>query len=437
VQLIINILHDITELKRAELHQRVLADAGRLLVAPMDPEAQLAEVARLLVPHLADWCVLHVLAEDGTLRMAAMANADPARAAEAGEKGRRHPPELTAGRALADALASGQSILIPEITDAMFQKNARDAAHLEQLRAGGLKSAMVVPLRAHDRPVGVLTMLWAESGRRYSQADLRTAEELARLAALAAEQARLYWETHRLNTELEARVQQRTQALELSQAQARALSGRLLAAREEERTEMAREIHDELGQQLTGIKMALSRLARALPPSDGADEQRDGLRAASDEVDATIQTVRRLATRLRPSLLDDFGLVAAVEAHLQDFQARTGIAAQLHAQVPALNLQPEISTALFRICQEALTNVARHAGASQVQICFEVKDQELRVRIRDNGRGISEQELTNSHSLGLAGMRERVLLIGGHLAITGAPGEGTTLRLVVPMTKDE
>jgi signal transduction histidine kinase len=371
-----------------------------------------------------------------------VANADSRRAALAGQDSRLHPPELAAGSVLADALAGGQSLLIPDITDEMLQKNARDAVHLEQLRASSLKSAMVVPLKAHGRALGVLTMIWAESGRRYAEADLRTAEELARLAALAADHARLYRQAHDLNAELEERVRQRTQALELSQGQARALSGRLLAAREEERTEMAREIHDELGQQLTGIKMALARLARGLPAEGGSGDseaQREKLRAAADQVDDTIQTVRRLATRLRPSLLDDFGLVAAVESHLHDFQARTGIAGTLNSRVPSLDLEPETATALFRVCQEALTNVARHAGASQVQICFDMRDQELLVQIDDDGRGISEQELTNRHSLGLAGMRERVLLIGGHLAISGAPGEGTTLRVTVPMDgkKDE
>jgi signal transduction histidine kinase/PAS domain-containing protein len=433
VRLVINILHDITDLKRTELHQRLLAEAGRTLVAAMDPDAQLAAVAQLLVPHLADWCALHVMAEDGTLYIAAVANADAARAAQAGDDGRRSPRELASGSSLAEALASGQSLLIPDITDETLLRNARDPGHLEQLRAGGLKSAMVVPLKAHGRSVGVLTMIWAESGRRYGEADLRTAEELARLAALAADHARLYRQAQSLNAELEERVRQRTQALELSQGQARALSARLLAVREEERTEMAREIHDELGQQLTGIKMALARVARALPASEEADEQRGRLQTASDEVDATIQTVRRLATRLRPSLLDDFGLITAVEAHLQDFQERTGITGKLNAKATALDLEPETSTALFRVCQEALTNVARHAGASQVQICFDVRDQELLVQIQDDGRGISEQELTNNHSLGLAGMRERVLLIGGQIAFSSAPGEGTTLRVTVPI----
>jgi len=149
-------------------------------------------------------------------------------------------------------------------------------------------------------------------------------------------------------------------------------------------------------------------------------------------VDATIDVVRRISSELRPSILDDLGLAAAVEWQTQQFQARTGIRCRYECSPGHIDLDPERSTAVFRIFQEALTNVLRHAEATRIDVLLDEDDDEVLLRIQDNGRGILESESTGFRSLGLLGMRERADLIGGSLAITGVQGIGTTVVLRVP-----
>jgi signal transduction histidine kinase len=282
---------------------------------------------------------------------------------------------------------------------------------------------------------------------------LALASVVARRAALAVENARLFAEAQQVNALLEQRIHERTGQLVASnarlqaeaverheaqgqleefQARLRQLSAHVQAAREEERANAAREIHDELGQELTVLKMAVARLSRAVdhqPP----EKLRQDLQALSGELDVSIGTVRRIAANLRPAILDDFGLLAAIEWQLQEFQKRTGVASRFTSNVESLDLPPENATALFRLCQEALTNVARHAHATEVEIAIEKHPDGLVVRIADNGRGIAADELTGRSSLGLLGMRERVNLLRGTLDISGAPGRGTTVRVSLPL----
>jgi signal transduction histidine kinase len=215
--------------------------------------------------------------------------------------------------------------------------------------------------------------------------------------------------------------------LEHSEAELRRLSAYLQKVREDERTRVAREIHDELGQQLTGLKMDVAALKRKLDPT-----VRPALSELNQAVDGTIQTVRRLASELRPSILDDFGLVAALEAHLNEFERRAGVKGQLEAAADDSTLSHEARTALFRIFQEALTNIARHAQASAVSVRLQNRDGRLELEVRDNGRGIHPDEIAGDGSLGLIGMRERVRLLDGELHITGTPGQGTSVLVRVP-----
>jgi PAS domain S-box-containing protein len=213
--------------------------------------------------------------------------------------------------------------------------------------------------------------------------------------------------------------------------QLRALTARLQSVREEERARMAREIHDELGQALTAIKIDLASLVSELPA-----EQTQALRKQSimKLIDETIQTVRRISTELRPGILDDLGLVAAVEWAAEEFQARTGTKCQISLPRADLALDPERATALFRIFQETLTNVARHAHATEVNVRLAYDRCDVSLEVRDNGKGISEEQLTAANSLGLLGMLERALLLGGELTISGVPGKGTTVRVRIPQT---
>jgi signal transduction histidine kinase len=154
-------------------------------------------------------------------------------------------------------------------------------------------------------------------------------------------------------------------------------------------------------------------------------------------IDSTVQTVRRIASDLRPGILDDFGLAAAIEWQLQEFCTRAGLDYDYESNTDELNLDPASSTAVFRLFQETLTNVARHAQATRVTARLEVNDGELVLQVRDNGRGISSGEIGNSKSLGLLGMHERVQQLNGHLNIAGTPGQGTTVLIRVPLNRDQ
>ena len=210
----------------------------------------------------------------------------------------------------------------------------------------------------------------------------------------------------------------------------RTLSQRLDVVREEERTRIARELHDELGVRMTCMKMDLSRLLammrESLFPREKMEEK---IRAMNTEVDSTIAEVQRLAAELRPGVLDDLGLVAAIEWQCQDFERRSGIRCLCEASFDQIEISPSRATAAFRICQEALTNVARHAKATFVRVLMKKKDDHVLIEIQDNGQGMPPEKLNDASSLGLLGMKERSMAIGGLLDIAGWPGKGTTVTL--------
>lgn len=229
-------------------------------------------------------------------------------------------------------------------------------------------------------------------------------------------------------------ITKRKQAeMELAQSHEhlRALGQYLQAAREEERTFIAREIHDELGQELTALKMDLAWLSRQLPPEQVQLVQKTA--AISNMVDGTIQTVRRVASQLRPGLLDDLGLVAALEWQAGEFQTRTGIACSLDLPENVSTLSRDQATAIFRVFQETLTNIARHAQATRVRITLKDFSDSIELTVRDNGIGITQDQLTDPRSLGLTGMRERVQAFGGTLEFKSATGKGTTVRVIMPL----
>ncbi len=221
--------------------------------------------------------------------------------------------------------------------------------------------------------------------------------------------------------------------LERSSDPLRALSAHLQNAREEERTRIAREIHDELGQSLTALKMDLSWLAKRLP----ADQQSllERTRTISDLVDRMIQSIWRITAELRPAILDELGLRAAIEWQAQEFQNRTAIRCRFLPGKEITDLDQDRSIAVFRIFQEALTNVARHAAATRVRIALALRNSALALKIQDNGRGIAQRDVLSSRSLGLMGMRERAHLFGGTLNIWGSPDKGTSVVLNIPIEK--
>jgi PAS domain S-box-containing protein len=232
--------------------------------------------------------------------------------------------------------------------------------------------------------------------------------------------------------------QRAAEHLENSRAQLRALSARLQSVREDERKRVAREIHDELGQVLTGLKMEISSLARRLSSPDGAADWPqivERARGINELIDSAIQTVRKISAELRPGLLDAVGLTAAIEWYAEEFQNRIGVKCHLKLPPKDIALDQERSIAVFRIFQEIMTNVARHAQATRIGITLEEHGHDLILAAQDNGRGIKASELSNPTSLGLLGMRERALLLGGEVNIRGAQGRGTTVTVRIPLDK--
>ena len=216
-----------------------------------------------------------------------------------------------------------------------------------------------------------------------------------------------------------------------STEQLRELSARLQSVREEERTLLARAVHDELGQALTGLKMDVAWLQNHL--DQGQPALLEKTQAMSDLTDVIVRAVRRIATELRPGILD-LSLVATIEWQLQEFQTRSSIRGKLVSAPEETTLDVDGATTAFRIFQEILTNVGRHAQATQVEVILEESAGFLTLQVQDNGRGITEREIHSPKSIGLLGMRERARLCAGEIQFQGTPGEGTTVIVRLPLS---
>ncbi len=218
--------------------------------------------------------------------------------------------------------------------------------------------------------------------------------------------------------------------LKKAQEQLRLLSGSIMAGQEKERKAIARELHDELGQILTALRMDAVWLSDYLKEKN--TQAADRARSMCQLIDKTLDEVRSLATRLRPGMLDDFGLIDALEWFTKDFAKRTGIACTFtHPNMS--DVDSLVATAAYRIAQEALTNVARHSFATRVTITLQVENGLMTLTVKDNGRGFNPKDLAESESLGLAGMRERAGLLGGSLEMYSKPGGGTRIYVRLPL----
>jgi len=230
------------------------------------------------------------------------------------------------------------------------------------------------------------------------------------------------------------------EALENSRRQLRALSARLQSAREGERTSVAREIHDELGQVLTAIKMNLDWIERKINERESDPSLNPMLERIVESVEMTdtaIETVQRIATDLRPGTLDTLGLPESLQQEAERFQKRTGITCELQLPREPFDLPPAAATAVFRIFQEALTNVARHAQAAVVRTSLEAGPEKITLQIEDNGCGIKPEAMVDQRSLGLLGMRERASVLGGEVAVTPVTPQGTRVTLHLPRAAND
>ena len=279
-----------------------------------------------------------------------------------------------------------------------------DDPEVDQLAARqlGVRSALYVPLIARGRAIGVLIAHDREgSSPAFSDDDLRLAESLADRAAVA---------------------------VDLSERVGRDALARVVKAQELERKRLARELHDETGQALTSILLGL----KPLEQSARTDEERAAMASLRELVVSTLRDVRRLAVELRPSALDDFGLATAVERLADTFRDSTGMRVDVETQLGEVRLPPEVETALYRIVQEALANIVKHAEATHVSILLTRKEFSVAAVVEDDGKGFDETD-TGDNVLGIVGMRERVGLVGGRLAIESGSGSGTTVAAEVPI----
>ena len=286
-----------------------------------------------------------------------------------------------------------------ERVDSMFEDLEVDHEFGRRL---GARTGLYVPMVLRDRPIGIITAHDKEGGdARFSDEDVRLAETFAARAAAA---------------------------VDLSERVASDALRRVVSAQELERQRLARELHDETGQALTSILLGLKTV-------EDAGSAEDLARAAGELrelVVTTLQDVRRLAVELRPKALDDFGLVSALERLADSFREQTGIKVDLESRLGEQRLPFDIETALYRITQEALTNVVKHARAKRVSIVLTKRNGAVSAVIEDDGRGIGDDESVND-GLGLLGMRERVALVNGRLSVESSPDTGTTLSIEVPV----
>jgi PAS domain S-box-containing protein len=219
--------------------------------------------------------------------------------------------------------------------------------------------------------------------------------------------------------------------IERSREQLRKLSAHLQSVREKERTRIARELHDELGQLLTALNTGLVLLNNKIP------EEHASLRGQTasmiDLVGMTMQTLKRIYMDLRPGMLDHLGLAVAIGWQAGEFEKRTGIRCKLNVEPEDLELDPELATSIFRIFQETLTNIARHAEATKITVHLKGTAGSVELAVRDNGKGIAEEQLTKPDSFGLLGIRERTHHWGGDVRITGKPGRGTMVKISIPV----
>jgi PAS domain S-box-containing protein len=280
----------------------------------------------------------------------------------------------------------------------------------------GSATALAMPLLLNDELIGILTLAAVEA-RTWGEHEKDVLREVGDYLSVAIAEVRAKEERERA-----------VRALEASQAQLRDLARQLQVAREKERTRIAREIHDELGQSLTALRMETTLLVhrRAAGRADG--------RKLLGLIDGTIESVQRLAADLRPSLLDDLDLSAAILWEVGELQNRTGIRCECELPPAVESLSSEHSTTIFRVMQEALTNVARHAQADVVRVRLGIADGMVTLEVSDNGIGLPAEAMHQPNSLGLLGMRERALALHGRCEIASTPGEGTQLSLILPLT---
>ena len=392
------------------LHAEALQVIGRALASELDYQRIVRDVADFAYRLVGAQFVYMAVPEGEALRPVATAGRIEA------ETTAMHPTEIPAtllshsfvGRAVAEE----RPIVVADIA-----ADPAMAPWQAETEAQGWRTAVAAPLLSHSRLVGVL-VAYGQQPNSFSPGDIATLMSLASQAAVAIHNAQLF-------TELEAQ----REAL-------RQVSLRLVNAQEAERRLISRELHDELGQALTALKINLDLARRALA-KDAPAKLRQSIHEAGSLAIQTLETARNMSLALHPAMLDDLGLLAALRWEIDRYEQRTGQVIQFEADLAGVELQSEVEITIFRIIIEALTNAARHAQASDIRISLKLENQQIMLSVADNGVGFEVESWFNSpgerKSLGLISMRERAELLGGSLDIVSSPGQGTRVQGRLPL----
>jgi len=283
----------------------------------------------------------------------------------------------------------------------------------------------IVPLKTSDNLIGVM-FLYTNTNPVWYEHSQEVLLSIGGLIADAIQKKKIDQELQKYRNHLEILVDTRTDEL-------RQLSHKIQKIREEEKSRMSREVHDELGQSLTALKMDLFQLEKRFPEEN--QDWRKRTQSMMDLVDTTIKSVQRIAMELRPPILDAFGLCEAIAWQAKEYEKRFSIKFDLNCLQSHFELDEDLKTTFFRVFQESITNVVRHAEASKVNVSMSHEKDQLVMKIRDNGKGIQKDQVEGSSSLGLIGIRERVRFWNGEVFFHGAPEKGTTVEIRIPVSK--
>ena len=417
-------MQDITERKLAEekdrqrsmWEQTLAAVSNALIECPPSVQAKLQAIARQMATFMDDGCMIWLLSSDRThYRAVAVHDADP-NIMQLLESAQNEITLAPVGSGWHERIIrTGNGLLLPRVTAEQLTEAPHDAIR-SMIKRAGVKSILAVPLRHEGNVIGTLTLFRTKYDHPYTEDDQVLLQEVADRTALITQNAQLFEQSESDRKRLEA------------------LSRRLLNAQETERRALARELHDELGQQLTAIKFGLERLNIEIQNS----RSRSTLKDLSASVDRLLQQIRSLSLDLRPSMLDEFGLMSALRWFIGR-QAQLGsLKWCVKGKIGDERFLPEIETAFFRVAQEAMTNVLKHAHATAVDVVLARNEGNLHLNFKDNGSGfeVSAAQIAawQSKSLGIIGMQERMQALGGFLEIASKPGHGTQIQASAPLS---
>ncbi len=400
------------EAEEGPLHAEALQVIGRALAAELDHHRIVRDVADFAYRLVgAQFVCVATPDEEETFQV--VATAGRSNKDESAIHSSDLPAWLIRHSPLAEAVEHKRPIIVDRVND-----NPPLALWQEEALNRGWRALVAVPLLAHNRLVGVLAAS-AYYSNFFGPNEVAILMSLASQAAVAIQNARLFAQ------------------LEANRQELQEVSLRLVNAQEEERRRISRELHDELGQALTALKINLD-VARRVLPENTPPKLRQSVHEAGSLAMQTLEAARSLSLELHPAILDDLGLVSALRWEIDRYEQRTGQSVNFSADVREnLALQPELEITIYRIITEALTNIARHAQASDIYVSLQVTDTQVELEVKDNGIGFDVENLLKSpaerRGLGLVSMRERAGLLAGELKVTSEPGQGTRVRAEFPI----